>query len=69
MGTEGNFVEQQLGQLCYSAQSAAIMKVRENKLNIAEMRMLGWMCGKKVEEIRNEYIIVVGVAQIKGKVV
>ena len=43
--------------LMYGAETRALKKAQENKLEVAEMRMLRWMCGvTKLEKIRNERI-------------
>ena len=45
-------------------------KQHTQKISIAEMRMLRWMCGKiKMDKVRNEDICsLVGVAPIKDKI-
>ena len=44
-------------ELMYGAETWALKKAQENKLEVAEMRMLRWMCGvTKLEKIRNERI-------------
>ena len=41
----------------YGAETWALKKAQENKLEVAEMRMLRWMCGvTKLDKIRNERI-------------
>ena len=40
--------------LMYGAETWALKRAQENKLEVAEMRMLRWMCG--VTKIRNERI-------------
>ena len=41
----------------YGAKTWALKKAQENKLEVAKMRMLRWMCGvTKLEKIRNERI-------------
>ena len=41
----------------YGAETWALKKAQENKLEGAEMRMLLWMCGgTKLDKIRNERI-------------
>ena len=41
----------------YRAETWALKKAQENKLEVAEMRMLRWMCGgTKLDKIRNERI-------------
>ena len=41
----------------YVAETWALKKAQENKLEVAEMRMPRWMCGvTKVDKIRNERI-------------
>ena len=41
----------------YGAGTWALKKAQENKLEVAEMRMLRWMCGvTKLDKIRNERI-------------
>ena len=41
----------------YGADAWALKKAQENKLEVAEMRMLRWMCGvTKLDKIRNERI-------------
>ena len=41
----------------YGAEPWALKKAQENKLEVAEMRMLRWMCGvTKLDKIRNERI-------------
>ena len=43
--------------LMYGAETWALKKAQENKLEVAEMRMLLWMCGvTKLYKIRNERI-------------
>ena len=43
--------------LMYGAETWALKKAQENKLEVAEMRMLRWMCGvTKLDKIRNERI-------------
>ena len=43
--------------LMYGAETWALKKVQENKLDVAEMRMLRWMFGvTKLDNIRNERI-------------
>ena len=40
--------------LVYGAETWVLKKVQENKLEVAEMRMLRWVCGvTKVERIRD----------------
>ena len=44
--------------LMYGAETRALKKAHENKLEVVEMRMLRWMCGvTKLDKIRNERII------------
>ena len=39
----------------YGAEIWALKKAQENKLEVAEVRMLRWMCGvTKLDNIRNE---------------
>ena len=41
----------------YGAETWALKKAQEKKLEVAEMRMLRWMCGvTKLDKIRNEKI-------------
>ena len=41
----------------YGAETRAVKKAQEKKLDVAEMRMLRWMCGvTKLDRIRNERI-------------
>ena len=41
--------------MMYSAETWAVKKGQEKKLNVAEMRMLRWMSGvTKLDRIRNE---------------
>ena len=41
--------------LMYGAETWALKKAQEKKLEVAEMRMLRWMCGvTKLDKIRNE---------------
>ena len=41
--------------LMYVPETWALKKAQENKLEVAEMRMLRWMCGvTKLDKIRNE---------------
>ena len=43
--------------LMYAAEILALKKAQEKKLEVAEMRMLRWMCGiTKLDKIRNERI-------------
>ena len=43
--------------LMYGAETLALKKAQEKKLEVAEMRMLRWMCGvTKLDKIRNERI-------------
>ncbi len=43
--------------LVYGAETCALNKAQENKLDVAEMRMLRWMCGvTKLGKTRNERI-------------
>ena len=43
--------------MMYSTDTWAVKKVQENKLDMAEMRMLRWMCGvTKLDRNRNERI-------------
>ena len=43
--------------LAYGAETCALKKAQEKKLEVAEMRMLRWMCGvTKLDKIRNERI-------------
>ncbi len=43
--------------LVYGAETWTLKKAQEKKLEVAEMRMLRWMCGvTKLDEIRNERI-------------
>ena len=43
--------------LMYGAEIWALKKAQQNKLEVAEMRMLRWMCGvTKLDKIRNERI-------------
>ena len=43
--------------LIYGADTWALKNAQENKLQVAEMRMLRWMCGvTKLDKIRNERI-------------
>ena len=43
--------------LLYGAETWALKKAQEKKLEVAEMRMLRWMCGvAKPDKIRNERI-------------
>ena len=40
----------------YGAEAWAVKKAQEKKLDVAEMRMLRWMSGVKLDRIRNERI-------------
>ena len=43
--------------LMYGTETRALKKAQEKKLDVAEMRMLRWMCGvTKLDKIRNERI-------------
>ena len=43
--------------LLYGAETWALKKAQEKKLEVAEMRMLRWMCGvTKLDKIRNKRI-------------
>ena len=43
--------------LMYGAETWALKKAQEKKFDVAEMRMLRWMCGvTKLDKIRNERI-------------
>ena len=43
--------------MMYGAETWALKKAQEKKLEVAEMRMLRWMCGvTKLDKIRNERI-------------
>ena len=43
--------------LMYGAETWTLKKAQEKKLEVAEMRMLRWMCGvTKLDKIRNERI-------------
>ena len=43
--------------LVYGAETCALNDAHENKLEVAEMQMLRWMCGvATLEKIRNEII-------------
>ena len=43
--------------LMYGAETLALKNAQENKLEVAKMRMLRWMCVvKKLDKIRNEII-------------
>ena len=43
--------------LMYGAETWALQKAQQNKLEVAELRMLRWMCGvTKLDKIRNERI-------------
>ena len=56
--------------LMYGAETWALKKAQENKLEIAEMRILLWMCGvTKLDKIRNERIrVTTKVGEITKKV-
>ena len=44
--------------LMYGAETRALKKAHEKKLEVVQMRMLRWMCGgTKLDKIRNERII------------
>ena len=48
---------QNRGKRVYGAETWALKKAHEKKLEVAEMRMLRWMCGvTKLDKIRNERI-------------
>ncbi len=43
--------------LMYRAETWALKKAQDRKLEVAEMRMLRWMCGvTRLDKIRNERI-------------
>ena len=43
--------------LMYGAETLALKKAKDKKLEVAEMRMLRWMCGvTTLDKIRNERI-------------
>ena len=43
--------------MMYGAETRAVKKAQEKKLDVAEIRMLRWMCGvTKLDRIRNERI-------------
>ena len=51
--------------LMYGAETWALKKAQENKLEVAEMRMLRWMCGvTKLDKIRNERIRLRGTTKV-----
>ncbi|PKA59726.1 isoleucyl-tRNA synthetase [Apostasia shenzhenica] len=55
--------------MIYGAECWPAKKKHTNKINVAEMRMLRWMCGyTRKDRMRNEYIRKkVGVAPIEDK--
>ena len=55
--------------MLYGSETWAVKKTQEKKMNIAEMRMLRWMCGvTRRDRIRNEHIRgTVKVAELSSK--
>ena len=55
--------------LLYGTECWTIKKQHTQKISVAEMRMLRWMCGKtRMDKVRNEDIrSLVGVAPIEDK--
>ena len=69
-GWRESFIGLVLSQLCYNGTKYwAIKRYHAQKLSVAEMSMLRWMCGNtRRDEVRNENIHTkIGVATIKEK--
>ncbi|XP_068233602.1 uncharacterized protein [Palaemon carinicauda] len=56
--------------MMYAAETWAIKKTEEKKLDVAELRMLRWMCGvTRRDKIRNEVITgTTGVTKLSDKI-
>ena len=68
-GWRESFIGLLLRQLCYDTECWAIKRHHAQKMSVAEMRMLRWMCGNtQRDKVRNEDIRTkIGVASIEEK--